>query len=217
MVGLGGIVSSYYKGKKSEKWFVRFDYIRNIVYALLVAWILAKTWMPLGVIKSEIINFIFVVLIIGLLIGFFYIIIHFYEKILRFLISIKYIFIGLLVLLLIGGYSVFKNTGQEFMPSLNEGSFLLMPTSMPHSGMQMNVANLRALDMAVTAIPEVETVVGKAGRVESALDPAPMSMYENIISYKSEYKTDANGHRTRFKVNDDEDFVYDKNNELLKG
>ena len=144
-VGLGGLINTYYKENKSEKWIVRFDYVRNIIYALLVAWLLAKTWMPLGVLKSEFTNFIFVILIIGLLISFFYVIIHFYEKILRFLISIKYVFIGLLITLLIGGYSVFKNTGQEFMPSLNEGSFLLMPTSMPHSGMEMNEANLKVI------------------------------------------------------------------------
>ena len=53
--------------------------------------------------------------------------------------------------------------------------------------------------MAVTAIPEVESVVGKAGRVESPFDPAPMSMYENIINYKSEYKTDKDGHRIRYQ------------------
>jgi len=214
-VGIGGIINSYYKEKKSEAWFVRFDYVRNIVYALLVAWILAKTWMPLGVLKSELTNFIFVILIIGLLIGFFYVIIHFYEKILRFLISIKYVFIGLLILLLVGGYSVFKNTGQEFMPSLNEGSFLLMPTAMPHAGMEMNEANLRLLDMSVSSIPEVETVVGKAGRIESSLDPAPMNMYENIISYKSEYKLNADGHRIRFKVDKDGVFEMDKNGDLI--
>ena len=90
------------------------------------------------------------------------------------------------------------------MPSLDEGSFLLMPTSMAHSGMQENIKNLRLLDMAVTAIPEVETVVGKAGRVNSALDPAPMSMYENIILYRSEYKTDKNGHRIRFRYQNGE-------------
>lgn len=215
VVGVGGIINSYYKDKKSEKWIVRFDYIRNIIYALLVAWLLAKTWMPLGVLKSELTNFIFVILVIGLLIGFFYVIIHFYEKILRFLISIKYVFIGLLVLLLVGGYSVFKNTGQEFMPSLNEGSFLLMPTAMPHAGMEMNEANLRLLDMSVSSIPEVETVVGKAGRIESSLDPAPMSMYENIISYKSEYKLDKDGHRVRFKVDENGVFVMDTKGDLI--
>ena len=100
------------------------------------------------------------------------------------------------------------------MPSLDEGSFLLMPTSMPHSGMQENIKNLRLLDMAVTAIPEVETVVGKAGRVNSALDPAPMSMYENVILYKSEYSTDKNGHRTRFRFKNGE-YERDKNGELI--
>ena len=214
-IGIGGIISSYNKERKSEAWFVRFDYIRNIIYALIVAWLLAKTWMPLGVLKSELTNFIFVILIIGLLIGFFYVIIHFYEKILRFLISVKYVFIGLLVLLLFGGYSVFKNTGQEFMPSLNEGSFLLMPTAMPHSGMEMNEANLRLLDMSVSSIPEVEMVVGKAGRIESSLDPAPMSMYENIISYKSEYKLDTDGHRVRFKVNEKGKYVRNPKGELI--
>ena len=215
VVGIGGIINSYYKDKKTEKWIIRFDYIRNITYALLVAWLLAKTWMPLGVLKSELTNFIFVILIIGLLISFFYVIIHFYEKILRFLIAIKYVFIGLLITLLIGGFYVFKNTGQEFMPSLNEGSFLLMPTSMPHSGMEMNETNLRLLDMSVSSIPEVEMVVGKAGRIESSLDPAPMSMYENIISYKSEYKLDKDGHRVRFKVDKKGVFVMDENGDLI--
>ena len=215
VVGIGGVINSYYDDKKSEQWILRFDYVRNITYALLVAWLLAKTWMPLGVLKSEITNFIFVILIIGLLISFFYVIIHFYEKILRFLISIKYVFIGLLITLLIGGFYVFKNTGQEFMPSLNEGSFLLMPTSMPHSGMEMNETNLRLLDMSVSSIPEVEMVVGKAGRIESSLDPAPMNMYENIISYKSEYKLNKDGHRVRFKVDKKGVFVMDDNGDLI--
>ncbi len=214
-VGLSGIINSYYKDKKREQWIKRFDYIRNVIYALLVTWLLAKTWMPLGVSKSEFTNFIFVTLIIGFLIGLFYVIIHYYERILRFLISIKYVFLGLLIILLYSGYSVFKNTGQEFMPSLDEGSFLLMPTSMPHAGMEMNEVNLRLLDMSVSSIPEVEMVVGKAGRVESSLDPAPMSMYENIISYKSEYKLNENGHRLRFKVDESNEFVKDDKGELI--
>jgi Cu(I)/Ag(I) efflux system membrane protein CusA/SilA len=96
-----------------------------------------------------------------------------------------------------------KNTGKEFMPSLNEGSFLLMPTSMPHSGVEENKRVLQQLDMAVASIPEIETVVGKAGRTESALDPAPLSMYENVIQYKSEYMLNENRERQRYKVNGD--------------
>lgn len=102
---------------------------------------------------------------------------------------------------------VFPGLGEEFMPSLSEGSFLLMPTSMPHSGIEVNREVLQKLDMMVTAIPEVEMVVGKAGRAETAIDPAPMSMFENTINYKSEYVSDINGNRLRFQVNDDGKFA----------
>ncbi len=93
------------------------------------------------------------------------------------------------------------------MPSLDEGSFLLMPTTMPHSGIQENLDVIELLDKKLNSIPEVENVVGKWGRVNSALDPAPTSMYENIINYKSEYILNEEGHRMRFKVNKDNAFV----------
>ena len=214
-VSITGILTILFKERKSKEWMKVFEYVKNIIYAIIVAWLLAVIWMPLGVLKSEFTNFIFIVIVVGSLISLFYLIIHFYEKILRFLLQIKYVFIGLIVLLMYGGYSIFVNTGQEFMPALDEGSFLLMPTSMPHSGMEMNESNLRMLDMSASSIPEVEMVVGKAGRVESSLDPAPMSMYENIILYKSEFKTDQNGKRIRFKVNEDGDFITDKKGELI--
>ena len=94
----------------------------------------------------------------------------------------------------------FPGIGKEFMPSLDEGSFLLMPTSMPHSGIAYNRKVVGQLDMLLTNIPEVALTVGKLGRVESALDPAPISMYENIINYKPEYRVDQRGRRIRFKV-----------------
>ncbi|AEV31504.1 putative silver efflux pump [Owenweeksia hongkongensis DSM 17368] len=97
----------------------------------------------------------------------------------------------------------FPGAGKEFMPALNEGSFLLMPTSMPHSGMEENLKTLREIDMRVNTIPEVEMVVGKMGRAESALDPAPISMYENIINYKPEYAVGKDGQRLRFAVDED--------------
>jgi Cu(I)/Ag(I) efflux system membrane protein CusA/SilA len=96
--------------------------------------------------------------------------------------------------------ALFPGTGKEFMPSLDEGSFLLMPTTMPHSGIEENLEVIRLLDMKVNDIPEVEEVVGKWGRVNSALDPAPTSMYENVINYKSEFIVDENGHKMRFKT-----------------
>jgi Cu(I)/Ag(I) efflux system membrane protein CusA/SilA len=93
------------------------------------------------------------------------------------------------------------------MPSLNEGSFLLMPTTMPHSGVSENVDVIRKLDRHLNAIPEVDLTVGKWGRVNSALDPAPVSMYENIINYLPEYKIDEDGHKMRFKVDDNNAFI----------
>jgi Cu(I)/Ag(I) efflux system membrane protein CusA/SilA len=94
----------------------------------------------------------------------------------------------------------FPGTGKEFMPSLNEGSFLLMPTSMPHSSIEKNLGYIETLDKRLSTIPEVEVAVGKWGRVNSALDPAPIQMFENTINYRSEYILDENGHRKQFKV-----------------
>jgi len=101
----------------------------------------------------------------------------------------------------------FPGTGKEFMPSLNEGSYLLMPTSMPHSSIEMNLQYIETLDKRLSAIPEVEVAVGKWGRVNSALDPAPVQMFENTINYRPEYILDENGHRERFKVNGDGAFL----------
>ena len=101
----------------------------------------------------------------------------------------------------------FPGTGKEFMPSLDEGSFLLMPTSMPHSGLEYNQKVVAQLDMLLTNIPEVELTVGKLGRVESALDPAPISMFENVINYKPEYMLNERGHRVRYKTDKDDRFI----------
>ncbi|PJA08493.1 MAG: cation transporter [Flavobacteriales bacterium CG_4_10_14_0_2_um_filter_32_8] len=101
----------------------------------------------------------------------------------------------------------FPGTGKEFMPSLDEGSFLLMPTTMPHSGVEENMEVIALLDQRVRTIPEVEEVVGKWGRVNSALDPSPISMYENLINYKPEYILNEDGHRIRFKINEHENFI----------
>ena len=106
-----------------------------------------------------------------------------------------------------GTVRVFPGTGKEFMPSLNEGSFLLMPTSMPHSSIEKNIQYIETLDKRLSAIPEVEVAAGKWGRVNSALDPAPVQMFENTISYRSEYILDEDGTRQRFKVDKQENFI----------
>ncbi len=94
----------------------------------------------------------------------------------------------------------FPGLGREFMPTLQEGSFLLMPSTMPHSGVEENIETIALLDKMISSIPEVKQVVGKWGRVNSALDPAPISMYENVINYKAEYALDINGRKLRFKT-----------------
>ena len=101
----------------------------------------------------------------------------------------------------------FPGAGKEFMPSLDEGSFLLMPTTMPHSGIAENREVIGKVDLNINGIPEVEQVVGKWGRVNSALDPAPVSMFENIINYKPEYIVDEDGHRLRFKADKNDAFI----------
>lgn len=85
---------------------------------------------------------------------------------------------------------LFPGLGKEFMPSLEEGTFLYMPTLMPHASIGKALDVIRKQNLAISNIPEVESVAGKIGRVESALDPAPTSMIETIVNFKAEYKTD---------------------------
>lgn len=82
---------------------------------------------------------------------------------------------------------IFPGLGKEFMPDLDEGSYLYMPTTMPHASLGEAMDMLKKQDIALKQIPEVEMVVGKLGRVQSPLDPAPVSMIETIITYKKEY------------------------------
>ncbi|AXO80040.1 efflux RND transporter permease subunit [Olleya aquimaris] len=181
--------------------------INIIISVSAIVFLLAEYWRPLGVDKSIFWNLIFVSVICFGLLGVFSLFIKYYTRILRWCLDNKLLFLSVPTAIVIAGFFIMKNTGKEFMPSLNEGSFLLMPTSMPHSGVEENKRVLQQLDMAVASIPEIETVVGKAGRTESALDPAPLSMYENIIQYKPEYMLNENGQRQRYKVNDDGEYV----------
>ena len=181
--------------------------INIIISVSAIVFLLAEYWRPLGVDKSIFWNLIFVSVICFGLLGIFSLFIKYYTRILRWCLDNKLLFLSVPTAIVIAGFFIMKNTAKEFMPSLNEGSFLLMPTSMPHSGVEENKRVLQQLDMAVASIPEIETVVGKAGRTESALDPAPLSMYENIIQYKPEYMLNENGQRQRYKVNDYNEFV----------
>lgn len=177
------------------------------VSTLAIVMLLATYWRPLGFDRSIILNLIFVSIICFGLSGVFAVFRRYYDQILRWALKNRLLFLTIPTTVLLLGFLIMRNTGKEFMPALNEGSFLLMPTSLPHAGVEENKRVLQQLDMAVAGIPEIETVVGKSGRTESALDPAPLSMYENMIQYKSEYMRNTNGDRQRYKVNNDGLFV----------
>ena len=161
----------------------------------------------IGFNRSILINFIFVALLCAAFFGAFWLLRRFYQRILRWALANRIVFLSIPLGLLISGGFILSNAGKEFMPALNEGTFLLMPTSLPHAGVEENKRVLQQLDMAVASIPEIETVVGKAGRTESALDPAPLSMYENIIQYKPEYMLNTAGEKQRYQVDESGYFV----------
>ena len=81
---------------------------------------------------------------------------------------------------------VFPGIGREFMPPLDEGSFLFMPSLLPSGSLTQAQEVIAQQDAAIRTVPEVESVVGKFGRAESALDPAPIGMFETIIILKPE-------------------------------
>lgn len=112
----------------------------------------------------------------------------------------------------------FPGLGREFMPPLDEGSFLLMPTAMPHVSLAQAEDYLAKQIQAISAIPEVESVVGKLGRVDSALDPAPVGMIETVITYKSEYAVDGDGRRVYYRYREKDgrvEFVRDAAGNLI--
>ena len=199
----------------------RANLFHIIISCIAIVFLLAEYWRPLGFDRSILMNLIFVAIICFGLLGVFSIFQRYYDNILRWALQNRLLFLIIPTTVFILGVVIMRNTGKEFMPSLNEGSFLLMPTSLPHSGVEENKRVLQQLDMAVATIPEIETVVGKSGRTESALDPAPLSMYENMIQYKSEYMRNESGERQRYKMNDDglfvlknEKFIINPNNEI---
>lgn len=212
------------------------NYINVGITILVVLYFLSYEWLPLGANNSLLSNILFVVAITGLILGVLLVFSHFYPAILKWSLANKWKFLVLPIFFVLFGIVVwqgfgkifgflpnalkktgfyesatehFPGLGKEFMPALDEGSFLLMPTTMPHSGIEENIEVIRMLDKKVNSIPEVEQVVGKWGRVNSALDPAPISMFENIINYRPEYILDEDGRKVRFKVVENGWFLLD--------
>jgi Cu(I)/Ag(I) efflux system membrane protein CusA/SilA len=106
--------------------------------------------------------------------------------------------------------------GKQFMPPLDEGSFLLMPVTSYHASIGEAIDVLQKQDMAIRAIPEVRDVVGKVGRVESPLDPAPLGMIETVVTYLPEYRIGPDGEPERFRYDAAaEAFVLDGEHQLI--
>ncbi len=210
----------------------------NVVIALLIAvYYLSEEWLPMGPEHGFLPNILFVGSIVILILAVLWMLVIYYERILRWCLSHRLLFLTIPVLTVVFGFMIwlgfnktfgfltfgserieqtsfwqsaskkFPGIGQEFMPTLNEGSFLLMPTSMPYTGVEQNLELIGTLDKRVSNIPEVDQTVGKWGRVNSALDPAPIQMYENTINYRSEFALDEDGHRERFKVDSEGAFI----------
>ncbi len=107
-----------------------------------------------------------------------------YQPIVRLSVYLRWLVIPLAVGALIATWPVFKSLQSEFMPPLNEGSILYMPTAPPGMSIAEATQTLQTMDRLIKSFPEVEHVFGKIGRSTSPTDPAPLSMVESVITLK---------------------------------
>ncbi|MEZ4443010.1 MAG: efflux RND transporter permease subunit [Polyangiaceae bacterium] len=194
------------------------------VLVVVVVVLLAADWLPLGRSRGLLPNLLFVAVLVAVILGALALFLRWYERMLRWSLEHKGSVVGAAVLLVVlgvtawGGFDTvfgwvpksirttrpvarlahsFEGLGREYMPPFDEGAFLYMPTTMPHASVGQAQEQLATMDAAIRSIPEVETVVGKLGRVDSPLDPAPVSMFETVIMYKPEFGVDAEGRTVR--------------------
>ena len=194
-VGVNNLLSGYWKKPQMS------TYINIGITLFVTIYYLSEEWLPMGPQKGMLPNILFVAGCVAIILSILWLLVIYYERILRWCLDNRWKFMLIPGATIVFGFWIWRGIGQEFMPSLNEGSFLLMPTSMPHSGIEQNLDYIEALDKRLASIPEVETAIGKWGRVNSALDPAPVQMFENTINYRPEYILNEDGKRERFKVN----------------
>jgi len=216
----------------------------NLVAAGVVLVVLADAWAPLGPEPGVIGNAIFIgALVVGLL-ALFWLFRLTYPAMLGWALRHKFVALLPAALVVIVGLTAwlgfermwgwlpeearrtqpavdvahaFPGIGSEFMPSLDEGAFLYMPTTMPHASIGEATEILKELDQRIMSVPEVEIAVGKIGRVDSPLDPAPVSMVETVIQYRSEYITDESGRRLTYLVDPDSgEFLRDAHGDLIE-
>jgi len=108
--------------------------------------------------------------------------IRIYEPVARWSLRRKWVVIAVAVAMVIGTIPVYSRLGSEFMPPLDEGSIFYMPTTMPGISIAEAQKLLQVTDRIIKQFPEVDRVLGKAGRAETSTDPAPLSMLETVIT-----------------------------------
>ncbi|NOY78642.1 MAG: efflux RND transporter permease subunit [Calditrichaeota bacterium] len=107
-----------------------------------------------------------------------------YNPVIKFALRFKMAIIMIATLILLATIFPFKQIGSEFMPPLNEGDLLYMPTTDPGISITKARELLQQTDKIIKSFPEVDHVFGKIGRAETATDPAPLSMIETTITLK---------------------------------
>jgi Cu(I)/Ag(I) efflux system membrane protein CusA/SilA len=107
-----------------------------------------------------------------------------YVPLLKTVIKYKKATIAMAVVVIIAGFSLLPLIGTTFMPELDEGTFLVMPTMLPSVSLTQAVESAKTMDKLIMEIPEIDMSVGKVGRAESALDPAPVNMIETVVTLK---------------------------------
>lgn len=110
--------------------------------------------------------------------------IHLYEPVVAWSLRWKWVVIGGALALVAVTIPVFFRLGSEFMPPLDEGSLLYMPSTMPGINITEARKLLQVTDRIIKGFPEVDRVLGKAGRAETPTDPAPLSMLETVVTLK---------------------------------
>ena len=108
-----------------------------------------------------------------------------YEPVVRWSLHRPFLIFGLAAIIVLSTIPVFLRLGSEFMPPVAEGTLLYMPTTMPGISIAEAGRLVQATDQILRSFPEVDGVLGKAGRADTPTDPAPLSMLETVITLRS--------------------------------
>jgi Cu(I)/Ag(I) efflux system membrane protein CusA/SilA len=112
------------------------------------------------------------------------VLIRIYEPVCAWALRWRWLVIGGALAVVAATVPIFNHLGSEFMPPLDEGVLLYMPSTLPGISETEAQRLLQVTDRIIKQFPEVQTVLGKAGRAETSTDPAPLSMFETVIVLK---------------------------------